>query len=87
MKTENKYILIKETPHTGKTKGFDIINKSSDYPIGEIYWYTNWRQYCFFTWDDMIFNSQCLELILEFLKEINIEHRKNWKQKKSNNHT
>lgn len=82
METENKYIKIIETPHTGKTKGFEIINKSGNYPIGEIYWYSNWRQYCLFTWEDMIFNSQCLELINEFLKGINIEHRKSWKQKK-----
>ena len=82
MKAENKYIKIVETLHTGKTKGFDIINKSCNYPIGEIYWYSNWRQYCFSTWNDMIFNSQCLELITEFLKKINIKHKENWKQKK-----
>ena len=82
MKTENKYIKIIETPHTGKTKGFDIINKSSNNLIGEIEWYSNWRQYCFFPWDNMVFNTQCLELITGFLKKINIKHRENWNQKK-----
>jgi len=62
-KTENKYIKIGETPHTGKTRGFDIVNKSGNYPIGYIEWYRNWRQYCFFSYEDMVFNSQCLELI------------------------
>lgn len=81
METENKYIKIVETPHTGKTKGFDIINKSMGHPIGWIEWYSNWRQYCFFPWDDMVFNSTCLELITKFLKEINVEHRKSRNQK------
>ena len=82
MKTENKYIKILEVPHTGKTKGFEIRNKSGEYPIGEIEWYSNWRQYCFFPWDDMVFNSTCLELITDFMKDINVEHRKGWIQKK-----
>ncbi len=81
MKTENKYIRIEETPHIGKTKGFDVINKSG-YPIGYIGWYLAWRQYCFFPFENMVFNSECLELITGFLKGINIEHRKNWIQKK-----
>ena len=73
MEIENKWINIIEVPHTGKTKGFEIRNKSGDYPIGEIYWYSSWRQYCFYPWEDMIFNSGCLELITEFLKDINIK--------------
>lgn len=83
MKTENKYIRFIETLHTGKTKGFDVVNKTSTFPIGEIEWYSQWRQYCFFPFEDMVFNSECLELITEFLKEINIEHRKSWNQKKT----
>jgi len=82
MKTENKYIRIIEMVHFGKTKRFDIMNKTGTYPIAEIRWYGNWRQYCFFPYD-IVFNSECLELIVDFLKEINIEHRKNWKQKKT----
>ena len=82
MKTENRYIKIEEYLHTGRTKGFNVTNKSGGYIIGEIYWYTNWRQYCFYLLDNMVFNSECLELITDFLKEINIEHKKNWVQKK-----
>ena len=81
MKTENKYIKIIETPQTGKTKGFEIHNKAGEYTLAEISWYSNWRQYCLFLYDNMVFNSDCLELITNFLKDINIEHRKNWKQK------
>ena len=81
-KAENKYIKIVETPHIGKTKGFDVWNKTGNYIIAQIYWYSNWRQYCVHSIDDMIYNSTCLELITEFLREINIEHRKSWNQKK-----
>ena len=86
MKTENKYIKIAEVPHTGKTKGFNVINKSGNYGIGYIEWYGAWRQYCFMPEDNMIFNSTCLELITEFLKDINIKYRKNWVQKKESIH-
>ena len=82
MERENKYIKIVEYLHTGKTKGFEVWNKSGDYIIAEISWYSNWRQYCFYIFEGMVFNSECLELITNFLKEINVEHRKNWKQKK-----
>jgi len=82
MKTENKYIKIKEVKSSDKTKWFDIVNQKGNYVIGEIYWYPSWRQYCFFPYEDMVFNDTCLELVLDFLKEINIKHRSNWKQKK-----
>ena len=78
MKTENKYIKIREVPHLGKTKGFEVVNKSGGYILADISWYSPWRQYCIEFFDKMVFNSQCLELITEFLKDINIEHRKNW---------
>ena len=80
MKTENKYIKIEDYKHTGKTKGFEVWNKSGDYIIAEISWYSNWRQYCLMLNENMVFNSECLELITDFLKELNIEHRKGWKQ-------
>ena len=80
-KTENKYIKIVETRSTEKTKFFEVINKAEDYLIGEIEWYGAWRQYCFFPYEDMVFNSTCLDLINDTLKEINIKHCSNWKQK------
>ena len=81
MNRENKYIKIVEVPHSGKTRGFEVWNKSGDYLIGEIEWYSAWGQYCFFPYEDMVFNSTCLDLINDTLKEINIKHRSNWKQK------
>jgi len=83
MNRENKYIKIVETRSTEKTKFFEVINKAEDYLIGEIYWYGAWRQYCLFTpYSDMVFNSACLELIINFLNDINEKHKANWKQKK-----
>ena len=79
METENKHIKIVETPHKGKTKKFDVISKSSEYILGYIDWYNPWRQYCFTVYPDgeTVFNSTCLELITNFLKDINVEHKKN----------
>ena len=82
MKTENQYIKIVETKGARKTRCFDIWNKKADYIVGEIYWYGAWRQYCLLALEGMVFNNTCLELIINFLNDINEKHRSNWKQKK-----
>ena len=70
METDNKYIKIIEYSHTGKTKGFNIINKSGNYIIGEIYWYSAWRQYCFFPSPSSVFNNACMTDIQSMIKEL-----------------
>lgn len=83
---ENKHIKIVEYPPAAwkKTRDFGVVNKKSNDHIAIISWYSPWRQYCLSTFEgnDTIFNSECLELVTPFLKRINTEHRKNWKQKK-----
>lgn len=74
--TENKYIKIVEMPQkTGaKTKWFYVYNKCGNYNIAKISWYSQWRQYCIFPSPSTVFNSECLELITNFLKDINVKH-------------
>lgn len=76
--SENKYIKIEEYKHTGKTKGFYVINKSSGYIIGDISWYNPWREYCFTPVRDtgpLVFNNECLELITSFITVIDMRKK------------
>lgn len=75
-KKENKHIKIIETSGVGKIKIFDVINKSKNYSIGYVAWYPGWKKYCFFPHEEMMFGSPCLELICNFLVEINSHSNK-----------
>jgi hypothetical protein len=68
-----------------KTKTFDCINNKSGAILGNIKWYSNWRQYCFFSSDNTIFNSSCLEDISYFLKQLNNGHKNKSNKRKTIN--
>lgn len=70
-----KYLLayIKEDNSTKRTKKWKIYNLDATIGLGTIQWYGPWRQYCFWPSYATIFNTQCLEDISKFLKEIKNE--------------
>jgi hypothetical protein len=70
MKTEYKYIKFICTKNTGKTTKWDILNRATSVRLGEIKWYSAWRQYCFFTVSDTIFNESCMLDIIDFIKQL-----------------
>jgi hypothetical protein len=70
MKTKYKYIWFMLLNDTGKTTRWSIHNNRSNAYLGEIKWYGGWRQYCFFTTMDAIFNDGCLLDILDFIKQL-----------------
>jgi hypothetical protein len=72
---ENKYIRFKLSEEKPKTKVWVVVNKKSHSIIGEISWYSAWRQYTFFPFVDTVWNCDCLDTISEFLKEKNREHK------------
>ena len=58
-----------------KTIIIDILNNSCGHELGYIKWYPQWRQYCMFTYDDIVFNSQCLKDIAEFMDNLMRIHK------------
>ena len=73
---EHKYVKV-VLSHTGeKTNGYTIVSKSNDNPLGYISWYSPWRQYCFYTIEEIVFNHDCLNYIKEYLMKLNKQHRK-----------
>lgn len=73
MSREYKYFRIVETERKPKTKVYAVINKKSGFQLGAIQWYSAWRQYCFAPAADTIFSDDCMQDIVNFVKEINLE--------------
>jgi hypothetical protein len=65
-----KYIYITVISEKPKTKVYGIFNNKNDHFLGEIKWYFNWRQYCFFPVLDTVYSHNCLENIIDFIKNI-----------------
>jgi len=75
-----KHLYFKEIKDTGKTKVWEVQNKFSYVSIGEVKWNGAWRKYCFFPDVDTVFDTKCLEVIIQFIenrmKERRIQRKK-----------
>jgi hypothetical protein len=68
--TFSKYLRFRflGVSSSGKTNVWLVDSLKSDFLLGEIKWYSSWRQYCFFPTPDSLFNSGCLKDIQGFIK-------------------
>jgi len=64
---------VKQPP---KTKLIAIINKHHNEVIGEIKWFSKWRQYCFYPTNNTIWNKDCLNDVNSVITKL-MEERKN----------
>jgi len=71
-----KYINFVEVEQKSKTEVYSCRNNKSDCELGTVKWYPAWRQYCFFTIENVIFNQKCLENIQDFMGQLNVAHKK-----------
>jgi len=62
-----KYIEFKIAEQKPKTTVWDILNKNSGDRIGQVKWWANWRQYCFFPDEECVFSVGCLRDIMDFI--------------------
>ena len=51
-----------------KTCCWQIVSKTSGGTLGLIRWFSRWRQYCFFPYDETVWNKDCLADIQVFIK-------------------
>lgn len=59
-----------------KTRHWEVRSVSSNVKLGEIYWYSAWRQYVFHPSQLSIFNPGCLDQISNFLGGATKERRR-----------
>jgi len=67
---ETKYITFKFVKQKPKTQVWHIISNSSQFCLGVIEWYPQWRQYCFFPTAETVFNFSCLVTISDFIGKL-----------------
>ena len=77
MKTikETKYLRFIDKEVNKKTKIIGVVNISHDEELGEIRWYAAWRQYCFFSSYDTVWNDDCLLQIVEVMQQLMKERK------------
>ena len=66
---EYKYITMIKTEDKPKTSVFEVYSKHEDL-LGEIRFFAQWRQYCFFPEDDCVFSKGCMEDINDFITKL-----------------
>lgn len=73
----SEYLNFEEDDHYGgKTKKIIVVSKKHLNILGEIKWYGAWRQYCFYPDGETIWNKQCLNDIVYYIKTLMDERRK-----------
>lgn len=64
-----KFITIKSVSDFNKRPLYQIYNNKSNDILGQIFYYSPWRQYCFRAKDDnCIWNNSCMLDIIDFLE-------------------
>ncbi len=64
----SEYIEFVEVADTGKTLIFDVRSTSSGASLGMVKWYGPWRQYIFCPAVTTVWNVDCLDSIIVFIK-------------------
>lgn len=67
----SKYLEFKLIEQKPKTKVIEVKSKLQLYGrLGIIKWYPRWRQYAFFPENDTLFNVECLNDIVSYIREL-----------------
>jgi hypothetical protein len=67
---KSKYIKFVKIADKPKTTVWSCRNISGDYELGQIRWYPQWRQYCFFPVENTVYSMGCMEDINQFIVEL-----------------
>jgi hypothetical protein len=57
---DSKYLRFDLVRDSGKTTVWDVVSNNGP-ALGQIKWYPQWRRYCFFPWNNMLFDNSCLK--------------------------
>lgn len=64
----SKYLMFRLLEQKPKTKVIEVISKLHEQRLGIVKWYGAWRQYAFFPENKTLFNVNCLEDIINYIK-------------------
>ena len=57
-----------------KTRQFSVFSSSNRALLGYVKWFSHWRKYCFYPLNSL-FDDQCLEQIVAFIKDATFFHK------------
>jgi len=69
LENDYNYITMIKAEDKPKTSVFMVFSKKEDL-LGEIRWFAQWRQYCFFPEDDCVFSKGCMQDINHFIEQL-----------------
>lgn len=61
--------------HNPATWIIDVYSKEGLFPLGQIRWYAQWRQYGFYPEEGTVFEKTCLTDITELCRRLNVCQR------------
>ena len=75
MKTDYEFIYFVKVEDKPKTSVWDC--RSIEHIIlGQVKWYSHWRQYCFYPDADTIFHGGCMQDICHFIGQLKEERKR-----------
>ena len=74
MKTQYNYLKFVKTADKPKTSIWVCVNHGNEL-LGEVHWYSSWRQYCYFPAETSVYSIGCLQDIVHFVEQLNAEHK------------
>jgi len=66
----SKYLEFNVIEEKTKTKVIEVISKRTRERLGAIMWFGRWRQYAFFPDNETVFNTECLNDIQSYIREL-----------------
>lgn len=76
MNKQASYVSFQLVEHKPKTEVYNVLTSSTKDILGQVKWWAQWRQYCFFPTEECVFSSGCLSDIIDFVKAQNDGHVK-----------
>ena len=77
MKTKYKYFSFEKAyVKSNESPYWFCTSKSSNYPLGVVKWFPDWKQFCFFPEEETVFSTGCLNDVVDFVTQLNELHNK-----------
>jgi len=70
MKTHYQFIHFEQKAETKTTYCWSCKNNKNGAQLGEVRWYPQWRQWCYFPTIEAVYSADCLKDIQDFIGQL-----------------
>lgn len=68
------FVHVEDSP-SKKTKIIGIYSVKGGEALGVIQWFAAWRKYCYYTYANTIWDTNCLNAIIECINKLMVEYK------------